>query len=108
MSMKLGAKYRMVKHPNQPVGTLTTYDPMTMYGTIVWDDKNLIPPQDDYPATAFQNGTFEMVDEAFDYFLSMDSTNDGSCKWGHNWKPYTGLREQYEYCDRCDTKRFKK
>lgn len=99
MGVRIGAKYQYAKHPDKPIGTATGYDFSSSYVTIEWDNKNLIPPVDDYPEEYFSDGTFLAVDE-----MSVQG-GDPAC-WYHDWAHYKGFTEEYEYCKRCDAKRF--
>lgn len=100
--IKLGAKYRLVKHTSQPVCTVLDYNPFTQMVTIAWDDPRLKPPLEHYDEKLFLDGTF----------VSLETSNAPIIKGGetscfHAWETYNGFNETYEYCRRCDAKRFK-
>ena len=100
--MRVGQKYKLVRHPHTPIGTITEVDATMDLVTVEWDNKELIPPMEKYPLEAFSNGAFELIPENTYAFEG----GNGYC-YGHNWKEYFGFKEYYEYCTRCDMKRFK-
>jgi len=102
-NIKIGGRYRLAKHPDQPIGVVTDVDLFTAKILVVWENTNLIPPQDYYPESSFYDGTFVSIDTEEFTIIG----GDPHC-WSHDWIPYTGLREVYEFCKRCDMKRYKK
>ena len=98
-----GARYKLTMHPDQPTGKVIGFDHMTGNVTIEWDDPTLIPPYDEYPEYSFEDGTFVLLDEP-EYTITQGNKH---C-WSHQWVKYVGIKEEYEYCNICDAKRFKK
>lgn len=91
----VGERYRLVKHPGQPIGKVLDLDYVNDSVYIQWEDEGLIPPIEKYPFKYFNNGNFELV----------RGTYKSTCF--HVWKEYKGFREDYEFCMICDEKRYK-
>jgi hypothetical protein len=94
--MNLGARYKLTKHPYQPIGRALDYDIVTGEVLVEWDDQTLIPPRDHYPQEMFSDGTFVLVEEHGQLALLP--------KCIHRPKQYVGFREAYTYCEKCGVK----
>lgn len=95
---KIGSRYKLMSHPNQPIGIPIRYDIISGDVVVEWENTYLIPRVEHYPEHAFADGTFQLVDDP------KTQGGDANC-WNHDWKSYTGLKETYEYCTKCDMKR---
>lgn len=102
--IKVGAKYKMVRHPNTPIGTVLEHSPFTRLVTIAWDNPKLIPPIDEYDEKFFSDGTFVCMDAAVELYDIVG----GSKNCFHMWMAYKGFTEDYDYCYYCPAKRYKK
>lgn len=77
------------------------------YIGIQWDNGGytMTPHFDEYDLEA----EFDRLVEEGDNTPSPTTTESSPpCKgkvWGHTWVTYTGLREVWEYCEKCDVKR---
>lgn len=92
--MNLGSRYKLIKHPYQPIGRAIDYDIVTGEVLVEWDDKSLIPPRDHYPQELFTNGTFVVVEEHCQLLLACH----------HKPKKYVGFTEAYTFCEKCGEK----
>ena len=100
----MGGRYKLVKHPQQPIGIAKT----SVWGTkdilVVWEDQSLIPPSDQYPEDMFADGSFVFVGyPSEDIFGDLSKPYATTCR--HEWKTYVGFREEYDYCQKCNVKR---
>ena len=106
MGIMIGSKYKLVNHPNQPIGTTKSWDSNKKEIQIEWDDTSLIPPSDWYPEEMFVNGTFELQGrDHFSMYGYLGDYESVSMECNHDWTSYTGLNVQYEFCKKCDIKR---
>jgi len=109
MAIIIGAKYKLIRHPQQPIGTVTTTLPSTKQVVIRWDNM-LIPPESTYDEDLFANGTFEFVNygdnDSRPYWVRDMMEKENAVKdCTHEWATYSGFREYYEFCKKCDIKR---
>lgn len=73
--MMIGKRVKLIRHPYQPIGTITEVNMITDMVTVEWDDRKLIPPSDRYPSLSFADGTFIFIDDNSPY-------HTGSCECG--------------------------
>jgi hypothetical protein len=107
MGIIIGARYKLLKHPHQPIGTAARFMPQTHEIWVEWDDQTLNPPADHYPESYFGDGTFEFVDYGSDkpYYIREMEKEKATKTCSHEWAVYNGFREYYEYCKKCDIKK---
>lgn len=94
--MKKGDKVFLVykKHITGVIKDMRTVSASSIWGCNVpeylvkYDDDNLYPPEDWH------------MREHLEYVLPTSETE--GCD--HMWVNYTGLRESYKYCEKCDEK----
>lgn len=100
----MGARYRLMSHPDQPIGITKGHRPGEIL--VVWENTTLIPPNDWYSEDMFANGKFELIradhSNIYEYVTINESVNF-TC--AHEWKQYYGFNEDYEYCTKCDVKK---
>ena len=101
----MGARYRLVKHPQHPVGIPKRGSWQTKLILVEWENPSLIPPSGYYPEEAFSDGTFEFLGYAASEPESPFYASNTSCN--HKWKTYVGLREEFDYCETCNIKKGK-
>lgn len=97
--VNIGSKYKLMKHPYQPVGKVISCDYMNDTVTIEWIDKDLIPSKEEYPLSFFSDGSFELIEDSY------EKLNAGINSCSHRWEHYLGFNEEYDYCSKCDTKK---
>ena len=56
----MGDCVRLLKHPQQPRGRVVDINHFTDWVVVKWDDE-LIPSSQEYPKSAFFDGTFEIL-----------------------------------------------
>jgi hypothetical protein len=101
MGIMMGGRYRLVRHPSQPIG-VAKHSNGNREILVEWENKQLIPPSDYYSEDMFSDGSFEYLGWASDSYLG---DYDHSQQCGHEWATYTGITRVFEYCTKCDIKR---
>ena len=106
MGIHIGGKYKLVRHPQQPIGTAKQWNSNKEI-LIEWDSGTLIPPSEWYSEDMFTNGTFVEIKNGHGmYGYTGDYGHDFDAGCSHDWVDYTGLRFSYQFCKKCDLKRL--
>jgi hypothetical protein len=105
MAIFMNARYRHTKHPKNPIAITKSSDFWTKEITVQWEDADLMPSTMRYPEDAFLDGTFEFVGYNDKVTLYDGYVGDYGHGCNHRWAEYSGLKEAYEYCEKCDAKR---
>lgn len=107
MPIHMGARYKFVSHPSQPVGITKAFNSMSKEILVEWEDKDLIPPQDLYAEDMFSNGNFEFLgwSSCPIHNIELEKVSNVTPGCYHDWMSYKGLFEKFEFCRLCDKKR---
>jgi hypothetical protein len=99
--IEIGKEYKLSRHPSTPIGKVMEHNTIMQEVTIKWNDSALIPPTQKYSEWEFLS-CFEPAVGGTYY----GQATGGNLNCFHDWKRFNGFREDYDYCTKCDRKRF--
>jgi hypothetical protein len=108
VGIHIGGRYRLMKHPNQPVGIAVSARSSDKTIMVEWENAIWMPQKDHYPESAFSDGTFEFLNYSSEKYSGWngymgDYGHEADCS--HEWQTYNGISRSFEFCKKCDIKK---